>query len=106
MSYKRRVYEYEIIVVSSLPSPPLSSLSLSLSLSLRCVDSSSGKMYTGKVAFQLRVHPQACVISQQTTQSTNTRIDPCIPNDKLEWATEFRCSTVLCALLVKLQEAG
>ena len=70
----------------------------------RCMDSMSGQTYTAKVAFQLRVHPQACVISKQTTQKTDTRIDPCIPNDKLEWATEYRSSTILCALCVKLAE--
>ena len=68
----------------------------------RCIDSTSDRQYSAKVAFQVRVHPQACVISPQTTQRIDTRIDPSITNDRLEWATEYRSSTIITALCVKL----
>ena len=69
-----------------------------------CVDNIHKKKFSGKVAFQLRVHPGACSVSSQTTQKFPNRIDPHIANEKLEWSTEYRSASVLTALLVQLQD--
>ena len=70
----------------------------------RCMESQSEKLYTAKVAFQVRIHPEAYTVSRQTTQRSDSAIDPLIPNDRIEWSTVFRSSTLLTALCVSLTQ--
>jgi len=55
------------------------------------------------VAFQVCVKPGSYKIGTQTV-GANEAIDPRFRNTDLEWSTKERGATVLCALLIKVEQ--
>ncbi|XP_041377381.1 neuralized-like protein 4 [Gigantopelta aegis] len=68
----------------------------------RFVDPKTKKIYQARVAFQLWVKPGSYKVGPETI-ATSDRIDPHFNNNELEWATKERGSTMLYALLLKVE---
>ena len=66
------------------------------------VDPKTRKTYHVRVAFQVYLKPGSYKIGQQTL-GVNEQIDPKFTNNELEWSTKERGSTMLSALLVKIE---
>ncbi|KAI0236390.1 Neuralized-like protein 4 [Lamellibrachia satsuma] len=66
-------------------------------------DPKTRKTHSAMVAFQVCVKPGSYKVGVQTV-GANEDIDPRFRNTDLEWSTKERGATVLCALLIKVEQ--
>lgn len=69
----------------------------------RYADQETGTSYESRVAFQVLIAPGSYKEAKQTIGAT-THIDPIVGNEKLEWSTKVRGSTIIYGLLIRLDE--
>ena len=68
-------------------------------------DPASGSVKQGKVAIQVRIKPESYTVSKQTVTSDGTILDKNIPNDELEWSTNWRGVVIPVGIMVKVKPA-
>ena len=66
-------------------------------------DPKTRKTHSAMVAFQVCVKPGSYKVGAQTLD-VNEALDPRFRSADLEWSTKERGATVLCALLIKVEQ--